>query len=101
MNEIQWPQPGTRLSLLKFVHDQISNFPNIIWFGRGPGMFPVDLGAKAPDWILSSNAASVYPHNPVLEALYELGILEPLSALPLFLRLSRRPGRNSNVAVVK
>lgn len=85
MNEIQSPQPGTRLSLLKFVHDQISNFPDIIWFGRGLGMFPVDLGAKAPDWILSSNAASVYPHNPVIEAFYELGIFGVLVSLAVIL----------------
>ena len=85
MNEIQSPQPGTRLSLLKFAYDQISNFPNMIWFGRGLGMFPVDLGASAPDWLLSSNAASVYPHNPVVEALYELGIFGALVSVAIIL----------------
>lgn len=85
LNEIRSPQPGTRLSLLQFAYQEISSSPNIAWWGRGLGMFPVDLGARPPDWVLASNAASLYPHNPVVEALYELGILGALATLTIIL----------------
>lgn len=36
-------------------------------------MFPVELGQPAPDWLIARSVA-VYPHNIILEALYEIGI---------------------------
>ncbi len=68
----------------------------MLWSGRGLGMFPVDLGERPPNWLLSSDSASVYPHNPVLEALYELGVVGALLVIIVLVApiivVSRLPG---------
>ena len=51
------------------------------------GMFPVDEGYGAPDWLLHpTEGSNQYPHNAHLEILYETGIVGFLlfSALTFF-----------------
>jgi O-antigen ligase len=74
-NELAHPPAGSRWYLFSFAIDSLWNNPSLLVFGRGLGMFPVDIGAHAPDWLLTPHGVSLYPHNPILEALYELGII--------------------------
>jgi hypothetical protein len=78
VNEVLQPKQNTRLFIANFALRTLFRDPHLLWFGRGLGMFPVDFGEKPPNWLLSSNSVSVYPHNSVLEALYELGAVGAL-----------------------
>jgi hypothetical protein len=43
--------------------------------GRGFGSYSLDVAGVYPDWVLHPAKGSIYPHNVILEAGYELGIL--------------------------
>ncbi len=64
----------TRIAIMSFIGQSFIADPTILLFGRGFGRFPVDYGYNAPDWLLASPSASLYPHNPIVEACYELGL---------------------------
>ncbi|QWG25082.1 O-antigen ligase family protein [Bradyrhizobium sediminis] len=95
IREIQDPRPGFRIQILARTWDRISNEPNRLLFGRGIGMFPVNEGFGAPDWLLrKTEGARHYPHNVHLEILYETGIVglllfSILAFLPIGLSLKR------------
>ncbi|MGY8677843.1 O-antigen ligase family protein [Bradyrhizobium sp. UFLA05-153] len=69
------PPPNTRIAIYSFALKAIWMDPASFIFGRGFGMFPIDYGYRPPDWLLASPSASLYPHNSILEALYELGVV--------------------------
>lgn len=95
IREIQDPRPGFRIQIWARTWDRISNEPDRLLFGRGIGMFPVDEGFGAPDWLLrKTEGARHYPHNVYLEMLYETGIVglllfSILAFLPIGLSLGR------------
>jgi hypothetical protein len=74
-HEVLAPKPRTRLAIVNSLASNVYHNPRLLLFGRGLGMFPVDIGDAPPDWLLSSQPLSLYPHNPVIEALYELGVI--------------------------
>lgn len=95
IREIQKPTPGLRLDIWEETWRRISAEPKRLLFGRGIGMYPVDEGVGAPDWLLHRTKASeVYPHNVHLEMLYETGIVglllyTLLTLFPLVISLKR------------
>jgi O-antigen ligase len=95
IREIQEPKPGLRQQIWTDTWHRISDKPNRLLFGRGIGMYPVDEGVGAPDWLLHRTKASeVYPHNVHLEMLYETGIVglllyTVLTLFPLVIALKR------------
>lgn len=64
--------------------------PLTLLFGNGFGSFSVGYGSHYPSWILSPVDDYIYPHNFVLEVLYELGIV---GLVPLLLALLWPLGR--------
>ena len=75
IREIQDPRPLFRLQIWQRTWHQIATEPDRLPFGRGIGMFPVNEGFGAPDWLLRKTEGSkYYPHNVHLEMLYEAGI---------------------------
>ncbi|MBY3109292.1 hypothetical protein HFO68_32910 [Rhizobium laguerreae] len=63
--------------------------PSTILFGHGFGSYSMNLADVYPNWIFKPADGSVYPHNIVLEAGYELGIIGVISLVavigpPLF-----------------
>jgi hypothetical protein len=76
IREIQDPRPGFRLQILARAWHRIAAEPDKLLFGRGIGIYPVDEGFGAPDWLLRPTEGSKhYPHNVHLEMLYETGII--------------------------
>jgi O-antigen ligase len=76
IREIQDPRPGFRLQILARAWHRIATEPDKLLFGRGIGIYPVDEGFGAPDWLLRPTEGSKhYPHNVHLEMLYETGII--------------------------
>jgi O-antigen ligase len=92
IREIQSQNPGFRLQIWSRTW-RIGTEPNRLLTGRGVGMYPLDEGHGAPDWLLrKTEGAGFYPHNIHLELLYETGILgsavfAALALLPLFFSL--------------
>jgi len=87
IREIQSQDPGFRLPIWERTWHRITSEPDRLLFGRGIGMFPIDEGVGAPDWLLrKTEAASYSPHNVHLELLYETGMAGMLifSILTLF-----------------
>jgi O-antigen ligase len=95
IREIQNPAVGLRQEIWTGTLHRILAEPNRLLLGRGIGMFPVDVGSGPPDWLLHPTAASrVYPHNVLLEMLYETGIVGLLlftfvALFPLVVALKR------------
>jgi O-antigen ligase len=85
---------GGRLSTAR-AWQRISTEPDLLLFGRGIGMYPVNEGNGAPDWLLHpTEGFRHYPHNVYLEMLYETGIIglllfSMLTFLPLIVSLRR------------
>ncbi len=87
IRELQSEDPGFRVPIWTQTWHQIESEPGLLLFGRGIGMWPVNEGFGAPDWLLrKTEAAKHYPHNVHLEMLYETGIagLVLFSILTLF-----------------
>jgi hypothetical protein len=95
IREIQDPRPLFRLQIWKRAWHRILSEPDRLLLGRGIGMFPVDEGYGAPDWLLRPTEASkYYPHNVHLEILYDTGIaglvlFSILTLLPILASLRR------------
>jgi O-antigen ligase len=93
IREIQSEDPGFRLPIWSRTWQRIATEPNRLLLGRGVGVYPLDEGRSAPDWLLrKTEAAGLYPHNIHLELLYETGIagfliFTVLTLLPLFFSL--------------
>ncbi|MET3839628.1 O-antigen ligase family protein [Bradyrhizobium sp. OAE829] len=76
IREIQDPRPGFRIQIWARTAARILAEPDRLLFGRGVGMFPVNDGFGAPDWLLrNAEGSKHYPHNLHLELLYETGIV--------------------------
>jgi len=76
IREIQDPNPGFRMQIWARTAKSILAEPDRLLFGRGIGMFPVNEGIGAPDWLLrKAEGSKHYPHNVYLEMLYETGIV--------------------------
>jgi O-antigen ligase len=76
IREIQNPNPGLRLQIWARTWHHVSTEPDLLLFGRGIGMYPVDEGFGAPDWLgRNAEGSKHYPHNVHLEVLYESGII--------------------------
>ncbi len=58
--------------------------PMTLLFGNGFGSFSVGYGSQYPSWVFSPIDDYIYPHNFVLEVLYDLGIV---GLIPLLLAL--------------
>jgi len=87
VRELQDPDPGFRLPMWTKALHEIASEPDRLLFGRGIGMYPVNEGFGAPDWLLHKTEGSKhYLHNIHLEMLYETGITGLLlfSILTLF-----------------
>jgi O-antigen ligase len=95
IREIQNPDPGFRLQIWSEAWQRIVTEPDRLLFGRGIGMYPVNEGFGAPDWLLrKTGATGHYPHNVHLEMLYEAGIpglllYSILTLFPLVISLAR------------
>jgi O-antigen ligase len=75
IRELHDSDPGFRIQIWSRALHQIASEPNLLLFGRGIGMFPVNEGYGAPDWLLRpAEGSRHYPHNVYLEFLYETGI---------------------------
>jgi len=67
--------------------------PDYLLFGRGIGSYSIDEGFGPPTWLLDKGRKH-YPHNTLLEMLYETGItglliFSFLTILPLLIALSQ------------
>jgi O-antigen ligase len=75
IREVQDPNPGFRMQIWARTLHHVVHEPQLLLFGRGIGMYPVNEGLGAPDWLLHRTEGSrYYPHNAHLEILYEMGI---------------------------
>jgi O-antigen ligase len=75
IKEVQSQDPGFRLPMWSRAWHRIETQPDRLVFGRGIGVYPIDEGFSAPDWLLSTKGIKYYPHNTYLEMLYETGIV--------------------------
>jgi O-antigen ligase len=75
IKEIQSQDPGFRLPMWSRAWHRIETQPDRLVFGRGIGVYPIDEGFGAPDWLLNTKSIKYYPHNTYLELLYETGIV--------------------------
>ena len=95
IREIQDPNPGLRLQIWARAWHRVATEPGKLLFGRGIGIYPIDEGSGAPDWLLRPTEGSKnYPHNVHLETLYETGIVglllfSILTIMPLVWSLRR------------
>lgn len=93
IQEVQSKDPGFRLPIWDRAWHRIIAEPEHLLLGRGVGMFPIDEGVGAPDWLLrKTEGARHYPHNVQLEVLYEDGAVALLAfsvliAFPLVVSL--------------
>ena len=96
LRELQDPRPGLRIQIWEQTWNKIISEPSQLLLGRGTGMYPVEAGFGAPNWLLRPTEGSKhYPHNVHLEVLYENGVLglllfSILTALPIFLPFYHR-----------
>src|SRR5205807_5703406 len=74
VREIQSQDPGFRLQMWTRAWHRIETQPDRLLFGRGVGVYPIDEGLGAPNWLLDKST-KYYPHNTYLEMLYETGIV--------------------------
>ena len=94
IREIQDPNPGFRTQIWARTANSIVAEPDRLLLGRGIGMFPVNEGVGAPDWLLrKAEGSKHYPHNVYLEMLYETGIaglllITILTMLPIGISLN-------------
>ena len=86
LDELAQGRSDGRLFLFGAAIDRIVSDGVTFAIGRGLGMFPIDLGYQAPDWLIAPKAVSMYPHNVVIEAQYEMGILGTVLILYILLR---------------
>jgi O-antigen ligase len=86
LDELAQGRSDGRLFLFGAASDRIVSDGVTFLVGRGLGMFPIDLGYQAPDWLIAPKAVSMYPHNVVIEAQYEMGILGTVLVLCILLR---------------
>jgi O-antigen ligase len=87
IQELENPNPGFRIPIWTRTLHRIVSEPGLLLFGRGVGMYPVNEGYGAPDWLLHLTEGSKhYPHDVHLEIFYETGIVGFLlfSALTFF-----------------
>jgi O-antigen ligase len=95
IREIQDPRPLFRLQIWARAWERATVEPGRLLLGRGIGMFPVDEGYGAPDWLLhKAEGSKYYPHSLHLEILYETGIaglllFSILTIFPLVVALRR------------
>jgi O-antigen ligase len=95
IREIQDPRPGFRTQIWARAWHRISTEPDLLLFGRGIGMYPVNEDFGALDWLLHPTEGSKhYPHNVHFEILYETGIVgvvlfSILTILPIVVSLRR------------
>jgi O-antigen ligase len=76
IQELENPQPGLRIPIWTRTLNHIVSEPGFLLLGRGVGMYPVNDGHGAPDWLLHPTEGSKdYPHDVHLEILYETGIV--------------------------
>jgi O-antigen ligase len=93
IREIQDPRPLFRLQVWTRAIHRIAEEPNRLALGRGVGVYPIDEGFGAPDWLVRpAEGNQYYPHDLHLELLYETGIpgfliFTVLTLLPLFFSL--------------
>ena len=109
IRELQDPNPEFRLPMWKKALHETANEPDRLLFGRGVGMYPVNEGFGAPDWLPHLTEGSKhYVHNVHLEMLYENGIaglllFSILTLVPLVASLRRwhlfSPAEKSAVAI--
>jgi O-antigen ligase len=109
IREFQNPDPGFRMQIWAKTWRHIVSEPDQLLFGRGIGMYPVNEGFGAPDWLLHrTEGAKHYPHNVHLEILYETGItglllFSILTLFPLVTSLRRwhllLPAEKSTVSI--
>jgi hypothetical protein len=88
VDEIRYPTDRERGALLGHLFRKLWQEPSSLALGRGLGMFPVELGRRTPNWLFDRETELSYPHNIILEALYETGIggmmfLIVLMAIPI------------------
>ncbi|WP_081851115.1 O-antigen ligase [Bradyrhizobium sp. URHD0069] len=109
IRELQDPNQGFRLPIWEQTWRHIVSDPARLPLGRGIGMYPIDAGFGAPDWLLHPTEGSKhYPHNVHLEILYDTGIaglvlFSILTILPIIASLRRwstfSPAEKSTVAI--
>ena len=87
IRELQDPRPLFRMQIWSRAWHHISTEPDRLLFGRGIGVYPIDEGFGAPNWLLHpADGNKYYPHNIYLEMLYETGVVGVLlfAVLTLF-----------------
>src|SRR6516164_8814869 len=93
IREIQDPRPLFRMQIWTRAMHRIAAEPDRLLLGHGVGIYPIDEGFGAPNWLLRpAEGNKYYPHNLHLELLYETGIpgfliFTILTLLPLFFSL--------------
>jgi O-antigen ligase len=93
IREIQDPRPLFRMQIWTRAIHWIAAEPDRLLLGHGVGVYPIDEGFGAPNWLLQpAEGNKYYPHNVHLELLYETGIpgfliFTILTLLPLFFSL--------------
>jgi len=93
IREIQDPRPLFRMQIWKRAIHRVAAEPDRLLLGHGVGIYPIDEGFGAPNWLLRpAEGNKYYPHNLHLELLYETGIpgfliFTILTLLPLFFSL--------------
>jgi O-antigen ligase len=76
IQELENPNPEFRIPIWTRTLNHIMSEPGLLLLGRGVGMYPVNEGRGAPDWLLHPTEGSkYYPHDVHLEILYETGIV--------------------------
>lgn len=93
IRELQSHDPGFRMQIWQRAWKRIEADPQYLLFGRGIGSYSIDEGFGPPTWLLDKSPKH-YPHNTLLEMLYETGItglliFSFLILLPLLIALSQ------------
>ncbi|MGO6985026.1 hypothetical protein [Rhizobium leguminosarum] len=65
----------SRRTLFDFAFKGWLSSPATIAFGHGLGSFSLDLTGVYPGWLLAPHDGEIYPHNWILEAGYEGGMI--------------------------
>jgi O-antigen ligase len=93
IREIQDPRPLFRMQIWTRAIHRITAEPDRLLLGHGVGIYPIDEGFGAPNWLLRpAEGNKYYPHDLHLELLYETGlpgflIFTVLTLLPLLFSL--------------